>query len=382
MTSSLSAIGLSEIINISLTNSPSLESINAKIKANEHASDVANQFSNPELSLTKNTIDSSQAMSQTVLTIKQKLPYYGKRDSKQAVTFAQDELLKEQLNAAKATMVQKIKTEVYTIWELRELYKIINEYITLTKQNIELYESYTSVSDNEHMGIMKAELSLADLEIQKSVLNAKIYASYAKLSYLAAFDVKDIEINLAIGGKPQLEDLQPTLVNNPEIRIKLKELKKENAKIEVADINNYPDVNLIAGYAYRENFDNYFNFGLALSIPMYGTEDAVEEEVRAAALVVVSQKEDTQIAISSELKIYYAQMLSSYEIYHIIQDDALPQIAHMFELSNSAISTGGDLFKYIDVLFDKLALEQKSINAVSNYNKAQAQISQLAGEIK
>lgn len=382
MTSSLSAIGLSEIINISLTNSPSLESINAKIKANEHASDVANQFSNPELSLTKNTIDSSQAMSQTVLTIKQKLPYYGKRDSKQAVTFAQDELLKEQLNAAKATMVQKIKTEVYTIWELRELYKIINEYITLTKQNIELYESYTSVSDNEHMGIMKAELSLADLEIQKSVLNAKIYASYAKLSYLAAFDVKDIEINLAIGGKPQLEDLQPTLVNNPEIRIKIKELKKENAKIEVADINNYPDVNLIAGYAYRENFDNYFNFGLALSIPMYGTEDAVEEEVRAAALVVVSQKEDTQIAISSELKIYYAQMLSSYEIYHIIQDDALPQIAHMFELSNSAISTGGDLFKYIDVLFDKLALEQKSINAVSNYNKAQAQISQLAGEIK
>ena len=382
MTSSLSAIGLSEIINISLTNSPSLESINAKIKANEHASDVANQFSNPELSLTKNTIDSSQAMSQTVLTIKQKLPYYGKRDSKQAVTFAQDELLKEQLNAAKATMVQKIKTEVYTIWELRELYKIINEYIALTKQNIELYESYTSVSDNEHMGIMKAELSLADLEIQKSVLNAKIYASYAKLSYLAAFDVKDIEINLAIGGKPQLEDLQPTLVNNPEIRIKLKELKKENAKIEVADINNYPDVNLIAGYAYRENFDNYFNFGLALSIPMYGTEDAVEEEVRAAALVVVSQKEDTKIAISSELKIYYVQMLSSYEIYHIIQDDALPQIAHMFELSNSSISTGGDLFKYIDVLFDKLALEQKSINAVSNYNKAQAQISQLAGEIK
>ncbi|MDQ7066581.1 MAG: hypothetical protein Q9M40_00435 [Sulfurimonas sp.] len=75
-------------------------------------------------------------------------------------------------------------------------------------------------------------------------------------------------------------------------------------------------------------------------------------------------------------------MLSSYEIYHIIQDDALPQIAHMFELSNSSISTGGDLFKYIDVLFDKLALEKQSINAVSNYNKANAQISQLAGAIK
>ncbi|MDF1877954.1 TolC family protein [Sulfurimonas sp. SAG-AH-194-L11] len=381
-TSTLSAITLSEVIDKSLINSPSLESINAKIKANEYASDVANQFENPELSLTKNTIDSSAPMSQTVLTIKQKLPYYGKRDLKQNITFAEDEVLKEKLNAAKAVMVQKIKTQAYSIWELKELYKIIDEYITLTKKNIELYEAYTSVDDNQHIGIMKAELSLADLEIQKSLLNAKIYASYAKLSYLAAFDVKNLEVNLKIAQKPILNSFIPTLVNNPELLIKDKELKKENAKIEVADINNYPDLNLIAGYAYRENFDNYFNFGLALSLPMYGTEDALEEEVRAAALEVVSQKEDTKIAISAELKIYYAQMLSSYEIYHIIQDDALPQIAHMFELSNSSISTGGDLFKYIDVLFDKLALEQKSINAVSNYNKANAQISQLAGEIK
>lgn len=382
ITSSLSAISLGEVIDKSLINSPALESINAKIKANEHASDVANQFSNPELSLTKNTIDSSEPMSQTVLTIKQELPYYGKRDSRQAITLAEDAVLKEKLNTAKAAMVQKIKTEAYSIWELRELYKIIDEYIILTKKNIELYEVYTSVIDNQHIDIMKAELSLADLEIQKSVLSAKIYTSYAKISYLAAFDVTNIEIDLKIGQKPHLNSLQTVLTSNPELLIKIKELKKENAKIEVADIDNYPDLNLIAGYTYRENFKNYFNFGLALSLPMYGTEDAQEEEIRAAALVVVSQKEDTEIAISSELKIYYAQMLSSYQIYHIIQDDALPQIAHMFELSNSSISTGGDLFKYIDVLFDRLALEQKSINAVSNYNKANAQISQLAGELK
>ena len=382
ITSSLSAISLGEVIDKSLINSPSLESINAKIKANEHASDVANQFSNPELSLTKNSIDSSEPMSQTVLTIKQKIPYYGKRDSKQNITLAEDAVLKEKLYAAKATMVQKIKTEAYSIWELRELYNITNEYITLTKQNIELYESYTTTLDNQHIGIMKAELSLADLEIQKSVLNAKIYAAYAKLSYLAAFDIAHLEIDLTMGERPNLESFQVGLSTNPEILIKDKELKKENAKIEMADKNNYPDVNLLAGYAHRENFDNYFNVGLSLSLPMYGTEDAEQERVRAEALSVLSQKEDTKIAISSELKIYYAQMLSSYQIYHIIQDNALPQIAHMFELSNSSISTGGDLFKYIDVLFDRLTLEQKSINAVSNYNKANAQISQLAGELK
>jgi hypothetical protein len=113
---------------------------------------------------------------------------------------------------------------------------------------------------------------------------------------------------------------------------------------------------------------------------MYGTEDYKEEESRALVLSAASQKADTQISVNATLQTYYAQILSAYEIYHIVQDDALPQVAHMFELSNSSIATGSDLFKYIDVLFQKLDLEQKSIKAVANYNLAKAKIAQLKGE--
>ena len=41
-----------------------------------------------------------------------------------------------------------------------------------------------------------------------------------------------------------------------------------------------------------------------------------------------------------------------------------------------------DLFKYIDVLFQKLDLEQKSIQAIANYNLAKAKIAQLTGELQ
>jgi len=378
----LQAVSLDEIINSSLSANPSLEVITARIEANKQSIDVANQFTNPELSLTTNTINSSEPMSQTVLTFKQKIQYYDKRDTKQNVSMAEADVLSEKLRFAKVALVAEIKTQAYTIWELRELKKIINEYITLTKRNITLYESYTTVDPSQHMGIMKAELSLADLDIQKSTLDAKIYGAYARLSYLSAFKVENLDINLVIENKPDLAKLQKTLVNNPTIALKEKELQKQHANVQAADINNYPDLNLIAGYAYRQNFDDYMNFGLSLSLPMYGTEDAQEEEARALELSFVSQKKDSEIAVDAILQAYYAQMLSSYDIYHIIQDDALPQIGHMFELSNSSISTGGDLFKYIDVLFNKLSLEQKSINAVANYNKAEAKIAFLAGDMK
>ena len=380
--SSLSAITLDEIIDSSLASSPSLEVIESRILANRQNIDIANQFTNPELSLTTNTIDSSEPMSQTVVTFKQKIQYYGKRDTKESVSRAEGAVLSEKLKVTQVKFVAEIKKEAYSLWELRELKNVLNNYIDLTKQNIELYQSYSSVDSSQHMGIMKAELSLADLKIQKSSLDAKIYATYARLSYLADKDIENLEITLTISKRPDLKKLQTLLVNNPTLSLREKELQKQQAKVVLTDVNNYPDINLVAGYAYRQNFDDYMNFGVSLTLPIYGTEDAKEQEARALELSYLSQKEDTNIAINATLKTYYAEMLSSYNIYHIIQDDALPQVAHMFELSNSAISIGGDLFKYVDVLFDKLALEKKSINAVSNYKRAEAKISELAGEIK
>jgi len=382
LVNSLGAMTLTEIIESSLSKSPSLEVINARIEANQQNIKLSKQFANPELLLTRNTLDSNQAMHKTVLTFKQKIPYFDKRDTNQQVALAQDSVLDEKLTQAKVKLVQEIKNEAYTIWELKELYKIVEDYEQLTKRNIELYEAYTSINENQHMGILKAELSLSDLQIQKSRLNAKIYSTYARLSYLAAFKVDKLEINLTISKKPNLTSLKSCITRNPDLIIKEKELLRENAKVKVAEINKYPDFNLLAGVAYRENFDNYFNFGLGISLPIYGSENIKKEEQMAKALSVASQKSDVSISIDAKLKEYYAQMLSFYEVYHIVQEGSLPQIEHMFEISNSSISTGGDLFKYIDVLFLKLSLEKQSINAVANYNKVDAQIAALQGALK
>jgi len=378
----LSATTLETIIESSLNKSPSLESINAKIQANKEDVTLAKQFANPDLLLTKNTLPSSQAMSQTVLTFKQKIPYFSKREKRQNIAIAEEKVLQEKLHSAKVALVALIKKEAYTIWELKELKKIIKEYIHLTQRNVELYESYVSTTSNQHMGIMKAKLSLSELRIKISILNAKIASSYARLSYLASFEVDSLEIALSIGEKPNLTRLSQSLVHNPKLALKEKELLKQQARISLADINKYPDFMVVAGLSYRENFDNYANLGVGITLPIYGTEDAKSQKARAEALSIKSQEADVKISIDATLKAYYAQMQSSYEIYHIVQDEALPQVAHMFELSNSSIATGGDLFKYIDVLFQRLNLEQRSIIATSNYNKAQAKISELAGALK
>ncbi len=378
----LSSATLEDVIQSSLAKSPSLDVITARLQANKQSISLANQFSNPELLLTRNTLNSSQAMHQTVLSVKQKLPFFDKRNKRKNVALAEANILDEKLQAAKVMLVGQIKKEAYTIWELEALKKVVYAYIKLTQGNVELYEAYVSTTDNQHMGIMKARLSLSDLKIELSNLNAKIYSSYARLSYLSGTEVKHLELKLSMGEKPNISLLASSLAKNPTLAIKTEEVQKANQKVILADADRYPDFTLLTGYAYREKYDNYFNFGVGVSLPIYGTEKLQTQRERAKALSLVSAKADTKIIITSQLKTDYAQMLSAYEIYHIIKDDALPQVAHMFELSNSSISTGSDLFKYIDVLFQKLSLEKKSIYAIGNYNRAEAQIAQLQGAIQ
>jgi len=376
------AVSLDEILSSALAKSPSLESINAKIEANRESVAISDQFSNPIVTLNTNTLDASQAMSQTLLSLKQRLPYYSKRDTRESVALAEGNILDERLNLARVALVAEIKREAYTLWSLRELFGVIESYISLTKQNIELYESYATVSDNKHMGLMKAKLSLSDLKIQKSLLNAEIKKSYARLSYLASFEIKHLTIELSMGSKPDIKSYKSSLQSSPAIKLKESELLKQSAKVALADIESYPDIDLIAGYAYRENFDNYFNIGVALSLPVYGTEEHKEQKERLLVLEAESLKKDTSISLNATLKIYIAEMLSSYEVYHIIKNNALAELDHMFDLSNSSISTGSDLFEYIDTLFIKLSLEKKSIDAITKYNLAQAKISQLMGALQ
>ena len=380
--STLFSMDLDEVLDKALMNSPSLESLNERISANRSSINISDQFSNPQLSYAQDTLDSKQAMSKKTFTLTQKIPFYGKRESLKKVALSQESVLIKSLDRAKAALSNAIKSQAYSIWELERVYTIICDYEALTKQNIDLHESYSSMSDNQHMGIMSAELTLSDLRIQKSALHFKIDAAYANLSYLAAHEITDFEIALYVSDMPGMAELQQGLDNNLELALKDKEIEIAEAKIEVAQLNNYPDLTFVAGYSSRENFDDYATFGVGVTLPIYGTEDYKEHRARKLSLAAKSMKEETRFSVSSRFQFAYAQMKSAYETYHIVHDEALPKIEHMFELTNSSISTGGDLFKYIDILSKKLKLEEKSIRAVANYNRAQAKIMELSGEMR
>ena len=120
---------------------------------------------------------------------------------------------------------------------------------------------------------------------------------------------------------------------------------------------------------------------MGLYLPLYGSEKINSEAARKEVLAAQSASLDYRSSLESEIDIMYAKLTEAYHIYNIIQNESLPQLEHMFELSQSSIQKGGDLFAYTNLLEQKLALEEQRASIKAEYLRTQARLKSLIGEL-
>jgi len=383
---SLDATSLDSLIEEALSNHPSLQVIQERIASTDKGILLSRKFSNPKLALSVNDIQlndisnrSIERMQASVITLEQKFPYFGKRDAKEENARAMKEVQELKFEDAKALLVSKIKQSAYRAWELKTLYKIIYKFEELTQQSIDLSTAYTATTSNQHMGIMSATMSLSDLRIKKNRLLQALKVEYARLSYLSNKEVFDIEIDLIMPKLSNLNELTKKLQNNFSIKAQTSSIKEAKALLKLRDLEHYPDPTINAGYFYRSSFEDYFSVTVGIPLPIYGSEKLKSEQQRKKLLERQNVLKNNEQKIHSELKSHYAYMHQAHITYTILTKESIPQIEHMFELSSSTITAGGDLFKYIDLIKQDLKLEEQRISAVAEYYKHNASIEALLG---
>lgn len=385
----LGAVQLSTLIENAKSTHLSLSAIEQKLSSLDDEYDASRNFANPELSLSVSDIQlkdvsnrSIEPMQYSAISIKQKIPFFGKRDANSAKVDAKKETMNFTLEQAKVKLIEALKVTAYTIWQVEQEIKITNDYIKLTNQNIDLYSSYT-VSDNKsHMGIMSAELTLSELKIKKNRFESMLEGLYKRVSYLSAMDVSSVELNMKISEPKSIVHYKDLISQNSMYKIKEARTKEADAELKIKELASYVDPSVQVGYYQRKSFEDYMNIGVAFSLPIYTTEKSQEEASRKLVLANKSQMNDFKNSLDAEVEEKYAKLIYAYKTYNIIQNDSMPELTHMFDLSSSSIKNGSDLFDYIDLLQKKLSLDEQSINAVASYYKTQASLEAMIGEIR
>lgn len=385
----LQAVSLDVLIQNALAKNSSLESIEHRLESFDAAHTLSQNFSNPQLTLGIADIQlrdidnrSLEPMQTTSITFAQKIPIFGKRDALGAQTKASEASLQAKLNELKVALVEAIKQSAYSIYANEQKLLITEKYIQLTRQNKELSTSYTSSDVSAHMGIMSADLALAQLKIKKDRLQSTLRGLYKQLSYLSAMDVEHLDLSLSIKEPLDLENFLEHIGANTALQSKEAKVKEADATLRIKELSSTPDPTLQVGYFHRESFENYLNIGIGFSLPLYGSEEAEQEIARKLLLASKSEVSDLEHALLAQIETIYAKMLSEYNTYQMIQTQSLPQIEHMFDLATSSIKNGAELFIYFELLAQKLSLDEQKIDALASYYKNKATLESLTGALK
>ncbi|HQT36928.1 MAG TPA: TolC family protein [Sulfuricurvum sp.] len=189
-----------------------------------------------------------------------------------------------------------------------------------------------------------------------------------------------MEIALPMGKIESIGLYEEALKHNFGYRAKEAQLQAAHAQLKQAKLDYYPDVTIQMGYSRRESFNDYWSAGINIPLPIYGTESVKEQIGQAKVQERNHDKEATYLQLESSMRQKYAQMHKTLEVWNVVHDESLPQLNHMFELTEASIRNGEDLFRFTELLKQKLQLELQQSRAVSGFYSARAQLDLLVGK--
>ena len=383
----LQAQSIDTLISHALKNHPSLQSIQHRLSQMDISIQASQDYSNPNVSLTISDIQFGDPLSRDLepmqyqaINAQQTFPWFGKLEAKKSYAQAEKNVILDSYDIAKVTLAKEIRIASYTLKELEERLKILHTYKNLTKENIILYDSYAS-TEGKHSSSISASLLLARLKIREQRYLAILETQKSKLKYLTQEKVSSISNRLEIKKPKKLQNYLKKLENNPNYAMKESKISLSHANQNLKDLAHTPDPYVKLGYFNRLEYNDYASISVGVALPLYGTEEKNSEIARIAVLEASSQSIDYKLRLINEIESMYITLNEAYRIYNVIEKESLPQLEHMFELSQSSIQSGADLFAYTSLLEQKLALEEESIAIKATYLRTESKLKSLIGDI-
>jgi len=389
LAAALRAETVGTLVDRALVQHHSLKAIEAQLGALDPMEDKSALFPNPELLLGINDIQfdapgdrSIEPMQFTSLSVRQKVPWFGKRGAAGEEVRARKAVLFASLEAARAELAKQVRLHAYTVAELRDRLTVLNKYLALTEQNIALNTAYASTQRDRHMGIMSAELLRSQIAVRREKLGAMLKAQRARLAYLVQAPFASVQTDGTVTPPPPLSDYLQRLEENPLYRIKEADRGAAAAETKVKALSRSADPFVAVGYYYREVHPDYLSVTVGAALPLYGAERDDTEAARKRELAAAEAAADYRFKAHSEIEAAYAALIEAYRTYRIITEESLPQVEHMVDLSDAKLRSGSDLFNYFDLLERKLRFDEQRIGAQADYLRAKATLKALTGEIR
>ncbi len=316
----------------------------------------------------------------------QEIPFPGKRGLRGKVASLEAESLREDSDAVRRHVVEQLKLVYYRLAYIQQTLGILKKSDQLLGQVQQVTESRYRVGQGNQQEVLKAQLQhtkilqeIAHHHQEEGQLQAQLKQLLNRPPTSDDIVAETLTPTFLLYSDSQL--LQFAQEKNPDVRAKQQMIQRENARVELAQKNFWPD--FMADYMWQHTNDrtrDYYMATISLRLPNRGRQKA---ELVEAQQNRERAKQDLQaevLRVLSEIQQQYALVRGSEERLNIYKGGLIPQADATFRAGMAAYQANRQDFEtLLGNFLDVLNLDLQYRDELAQHEAALARLERLTG---
>lgn len=302
------ASGLDALISEALANNPDLSVLRERLTVFDARISQAGALDDPTVrfevsNLPLSSFDlSSTPMSGNQLTLSQKVPLPGKRNARERMASHAAQSMGSLFEDRKAIVINEVKQAYFTLVFVDRAIAVTKKNRALLQDLVRIVRSKYAVGKGLQQDVLKAQVSVSELDNQLISLKAKRKMAQAKLSLVLnrsqQMPVAVTSDTLTLSALTlTMETLQEmALAHRPLLKASEFSIEKSRAQEDLSRRNLWPDLTFSLGYRQRMFMagdpvtgSDFISFGIGFSIPAFRSRKQRQQVVEARANIRMAE---------------------------------------------------------------------------------------------
>jgi cobalt-zinc-cadmium efflux system outer membrane protein len=343
-----------------LAQSPRVQAARKRVEAHGNRVPQAASLDDPMLNVNgypffPNVLQTAGGRSTVNVMASQKLPWFGKLETKAAAAEADTDVARSQLAAVELEVIEQVRRAYFELYFLQKSIALTEQSRTLLVDFAEIAESKYRTGEVSQQDVLRAqvEISKVDGELirqQQQLVSGQ--SRLAELLHLSPETKVRAEATLAEEDVPRDLDrlYKQAISTRPELQAQLAAIHRDQQHVDLARLQYYPDVTLAAIWGGMSTTGalspaadglSTVNIGMQVNVPIYRKKlEAGVREAEAQAVASAREYDALKDRTQADVKDLFAQAESQRDLVVLFQNEIVPKAEQTLEVSTEAYRVG------------------------------------------
>lgn len=378
------AVGLSDLIALTLERNPRIAEVSLAIETARGRAIQAGLYPNPTVNFTGNELgDRTGPVGILSVYTTQEIVTADKLNLSQSAIFKEVDQATLNLIAERYQVFTEVRQAFFEALTLQKRARILVDSVKLAEESVERAGKLLEVKEAARLDVVQLEVELERYRAELEATQKALPASYLRLA--ASIGVQDMSIGKLLGdldfplAEYDLDQARLYMLNiHPELRAAQIGVERAQLVLERAKVEPIPNITIGAGYTYQgQNRSNDGDVGISFPLPLWNKNQGNILAAQSGVSKAIQHVERVRNKLVNQLATAFATYISARKRLERYRSTILPKAQETFQLSKKAYQ--GGRFEYLQVLQAQRTVTEVNLQVVRSLGEMWQAVSEIAG---